>query len=194
MVVSDDSQTYLSHAFPGLKIHRIHNCIDKKLFFYREKKKNIISFMPRKHADEALQVMNILKFRDVLQDFEIVPIANKSEKEVARNSWRLFNVLSFGYPEGCPLPPAEAMATGCVVIGYHGFGAREYFRPEFSYPVETGNTLQFAQQVETAIVKYYAEPEKFTQMGKTASDFISGSLFAGAGGSRYSGSMERYCT
>ena len=30
--------------------------------------------------------------------------------------------LSFSLREGLPLPPAEAMACGCVVIGFHGFG------------------------------------------------------------------------
>ena len=45
--------------------------------------------------------------------------------------------LSFGHPEGFGLPPAEALACGCLVIGYHGGGGREYFGPAGAYPAGT---------------------------------------------------------
>ena len=35
--------------------------------------------------------------------------------------------LSFGHPEGFGLPVAEAIASGCAVIGYSGLGGRELF-------------------------------------------------------------------
>jgi glycosyltransferase involved in cell wall biosynthesis len=37
--------------------------------------------------------------------------------------------LAAGFPEGCPLPPLEAMACGCVVVGYAGCGGYDYLRP-----------------------------------------------------------------
>ena len=37
--------------------------------------------------------------------------------------------------EGFSLPSIEAMASGCLVIGYPGKGGKEYFKSEFSMPV-----------------------------------------------------------
>ncbi len=36
--------------------------------------------------------------------------------------------LVTGFPEGCPLPPLEAMACGCLCVGYMGFGGADYMR------------------------------------------------------------------
>jgi hypothetical protein len=172
LVVSDDSNRYLSYAFPGLKVVKIHNSIDPHLFFFNENKKPLISFMPRKHMEDALQVINILKYRDAFGDFEIMPIADKTETEVAQILRESLIFLSFGYPEGFSLPPAEAMACGCVVIGYHGMGGQEFFKPEFSYPVTNGDIITFAQTIEKVIALYKSDKNILTEKGKSASQYI----------------------
>jgi len=80
--------------------------------------------------------------------------------------------LSFGYPEGFSLPPAEAMSCGCIVAGYHGMGGREYFKPEFCFPVEMGDIIGFARTVSTVLRMYREEPETLTRMARMASDYI----------------------
>ena len=80
--------------------------------------------------------------------------------------------LSFGHPEGFSLPPAEAMACGCVVIGYHGRGGREYFRPEFSYPIAMGDVVRYAETVEGLLTEFQQSPERVQTMGRRASEFI----------------------
>jgi glycosyltransferase involved in cell wall biosynthesis len=80
--------------------------------------------------------------------------------------------LSFGEPEGFSLPPAEAMSCGCIVIGYHGMGGREYFKPEFCFPVEMGDLLTFAGTVEEVLAINNREPARIIDMGKKASDYI----------------------
>ena len=54
----------------------------------------------------------------LLADFEIVPFINISQNEVIRILKDSLIFLSFGYPEGFGLPAAEAMACGCVTIGF----------------------------------------------------------------------------
>jgi len=172
LVVSDDSKRYLSYAFPELKIIKIHNSIDPNLFSYNGAKKTLISFMPRKHSDDALQVINILKSRDAFGDFEIMPIADKTETEAAHILRESLIFLSFGYPEGFSLPPAEAMACGCIVIGYHGMGGMEFFKPEFSYPITNGDIINFAQTIEKVIDLYKRDKNILNKKGEAASQYI----------------------
>ena len=41
--------------------------------------------------------------------------------------------LTFSNQEGFGLPPVEAMACGCLVVGYHGHGGKEFLKPEWSF-------------------------------------------------------------
>ncbi len=172
MVVSEDSKQYLEYTFPGLDVWRIHNAINVERFGFSADKKKQICFMPRKHAEDALQVLAILQLRGALGDFSVVPIEGENEAGVARILKESMFFLSFGYPEGCPLPPAEAMASGCLVVGYHGFGGREYFDPAFSWPVDVGDITGFAEQVERLIRLSYEQPESLAAAARVASDFV----------------------
>jgi len=172
IVVSQDSAEYLQYAFPELKIIRIHYGIDQSLFSYNSKKKQQIAFMPRKHADEVTQVLNQIKFRGLLEDFELAAIDNKNEREVAKILQESLIFLSFGYPEGFQLPPAEAMACGCLVIGYHGMGGKEFFHPEFCYPIPQGEIVNFAKAIESAINLYAENPQQIEEKTKKASEYI----------------------
>ena len=48
MVVSEDSRQYMHYAFPHIKVFRIHNSINFKLFSYQHEKKKQICFMTEK--------------------------------------------------------------------------------------------------------------------------------------------------
>jgi len=172
IVVSEDSKQYLEYVFPELEVWRIHNAINVDQFSFSNQKKKQICYMPRKHAEDALQVLGILNLRDALGDFKIVAIENRSEAGVAEIMKESMFFLSFGYPEGCPLPPAEAMACGCVVVGYDGFGGREYFDPEFAYPVQIGDMTGFADIVEKLIRLSATEPDKIRSKARKASAFV----------------------
>lgn len=172
IVVSEDNANYLRHTFPSHKVERIHVSFDTSLFNYSSGKKSQICFMPRKNSDDARQVVNILQAKKLLDGFELVVIDGKPTREVAQILKESLIFMSFGYPEGSPLPPCEAMLCGCVVVGYHGWGGREYFKPEFCYPVEVGDVVQFARQMETAIQLHRTNPELLVEQGRMASEFI----------------------
>jgi len=172
LVVSEDSRAYLKHAFPHLTIHRVHNAVDETLFEYHPHKKPQIAFMPRKQPRDVMQVINILKFRGVLKNFDLAPIENKPRHEVAAILKDSLVFLSFGYPEGFSLPPAEAMACGCIVIGYHGMGGMEFFKEEFSYPIPLAETSAFARTVEEVLELHRGTPEVLMEKARKASRFI----------------------
>ncbi len=172
MVVSEDGALFLRRAFPGLTVMRVHNSIDTSIFSHEGRKKNQICFMPRKNRDHAINVINILKYRGVLDGFPLVPIEGKTEKQTSEIMKESLIFLSFGYPEGFSLPPAEAMACGCIVIGYHGMGGKEYFNPDFCYPIETGNILDFAGTVEDVIKTSWTSPALLQEKALKGSSFI----------------------
>ena len=173
IVVSEDSRRYLEYVFPSLDVWRIHNAIDAERFAFSDQKKRQICFMPRKNLADALQVLAILELRGALDDFEVVAIENEDEAGVAAIMQESVFFLSFGYPEGCPLPPAEAMASGCVVIGYDGFGGREYFDQRFCYPISVGDIVGFAKTVEELIRSYGENPDVLRKKGRMASAYVT---------------------
>jgi glycosyltransferase involved in cell wall biosynthesis len=172
IVVSDDSKQYLEYVFPHLDVWRIHNAINTDVFSFSADKKKQICYMPRKHAEDAIQVLGILKLRNALKDFAVVAIENLNEAGVANVLKESMLFLSFGYPEGCPLPPAEAMACGCIVVGYDGFGGREYFNPEFSYPIGVGDITGYVDTVETVLSLSMQNPAALVDKAKKASEYV----------------------
>jgi glycosyltransferase involved in cell wall biosynthesis len=174
MVVSEDSRRYLEYVFPDLKIVQIRNSVDAQTFRFRplNEKKMQIAFMGRKQTEDARQVINIVKFHNLLEGWEVRNIHNLSEQQVAEVLGESVIFLSFGYPEGFSLPPMEAMLSGCLVIGYHGSGGREYFLPEFSWPVEAGDIIGFARAVEQVILRLHREPQALAARTVAAREFV----------------------
>lgn len=172
LINSYDGEDYLKYAFPHCPVHRFRLSIDPQRFFFHAEKKKQICFSRIKNQADAMQVVNILKFRGALKDFDLVPFINIPQAEVARIYQESLLFLSFGYPEGFGLPPAEAMACGCVAIGFHGGGGREFFKSEFSYPIEQGDIIGFARTVEEVIKSFEQNPAAVLEKGRMAADFI----------------------
>ena len=101
-----------------------------------------------------------------------MPVSGKSEFEVAEILAGTAIFLSVSHREGFFLPSAEAMACGCIVVGYHGGGAREYLRPEFSYLVADGDILGLVSTVEEVIAALESNPEGMAEKARAASRFI----------------------
>lgn len=171
--VSDDNAAYLRHAFPHLDVRRITYQLDPELWFVPEgPRRRRLTYMPRKHPEQAAQVLNILSQRGALDDVEVVALDGMTETEVAAAQRESLVFLSFGYPEGCPFPPKEAMAAGCLVVGYHGMGGRDYFTHEHGFPVPQGDIVAFAKEVEAVLDAHRADPAALEARARTASAAI----------------------
>jgi glycosyltransferase involved in cell wall biosynthesis len=173
IVVSEDSKSYLKYSFPNMPVYRVHNSINPNPFSFQLEKKKQITFILGKHITDTLQIINILRRRHTLDDFQMVGIQDMPQAQVAQIMRESMIFLSLGYQEGFSLPAAEAMACGCVVIGYHGEGGREFFNPEFCYPITTGDVVSFAKTVEMVAAEFRKNRSAFAEKRSAASTYIS---------------------
>lgn len=108
----------------------IHNAIDHDLFKPLEKRRQI-AYMPRKMKVEARFLRGLFAARHPeLGDVPWIEIAGRPEREVAEILGRSAVFLALGRLEGFGLPPIEAMASGCLVVGFTGDGGRSFATPE----------------------------------------------------------------
>jgi hypothetical protein len=111
--------------------------IDTSLFRAPDRKPDIasngkvrIAFMPRKNKALAKQIRETYSALDeeLASRTEWLEIAGMTAQGVAETLGSAHIFLATGFPEGCPLPPLEAMACGCLCVGYMGFGGADYMR------------------------------------------------------------------
>ncbi|MBU1002427.1 MAG: glycosyltransferase family 1 protein [Proteobacteria bacterium] len=97
-----------------------------------------VAFMPRKNKALAAQVRAMFEARAArlpgAPAVEWLPIEGLDQDGVAAALGRAHIFLAMGYPEGCPLPPLEAMACGCLVVGFAGLGGFDYMRQADDLP------------------------------------------------------------
>ncbi len=177
--VSDHGLELLRYAAPNANVRRLHNSIDPRLFHPgKAARARRISYMPRRGRDEARQLLGILQGRGALDGWEVTTLEGLREREVADHLRSTTIFLSFAYQEGFGLPAAEAMASGAYVVGFHGFGGREFIRPEFSSPVEPGDIVAFARALEAVLERETDTPGWCAARGSAAAAFIAGEYSA----------------
>ena len=109
--------------------------IDQKLFTPTPKSSDDvlrIAWMPRKNKALGEQIRAMFESRQSLRpnspQIHWLEIAGLDSREVARVLRESHIFLATGFPEGCPLPPLEAMACGCLPVGFGGLGGWDYMR------------------------------------------------------------------
>ena len=173
VVVSEDSAGVLEYALPDLPVRRIRLGIDPAIHHPpAEPPGKRIAYMPRKRTEEPKEVLHLLELRGVLDDWELVPIWRRSEADTADLLRSSSIFLSFSVREGFGLPPCEAMACGCLVVGFDGFGGREYFRLPFAESVENGDVIAFAAAAERLTRRFDDDPAWTAATSAAASRFV----------------------
>jgi glycosyltransferase involved in cell wall biosynthesis len=122
------------------------------LFKPGAQKKLQIAYMPRKREYETSFVKGL--FRSMypdLRDIPWVPIHNMSLEECARTLDESAIFAAFSYIEGLGLPPLEAMASGCVVVGFNGLGGADYATPHNGLWINEGDHFGFAHALAEAL-------------------------------------------
>lgn len=170
VVVSADNAEYVRYTYPELRVDCIRNAVDRQIFYPAQTSPGKrIAVMPRRRNADCRQVLDLLTVRGCTEEWEIVSIYGRSEQETAEALRSCAIFLCFSELEGFGMPPAEAMACGCYVVGFTGFGGREFFDPDICSPVEEGNILAFAKAAEQAILNFTTDWSAMRQRGLAAS-------------------------
>ena len=125
------------------KIIKINISIASKKKF---KKKNIITFMPRKLSNHSSNLLFFIKSH-LPKNWIIRSIDQLNEKQVFNvlKESRIF--LSFSDMEGLGIPPIEAAILGNKVVGYTGQGGNEYWKKPLFDKIENGNIIKFSKTI-----------------------------------------------
>jgi len=152
VVVSEDSRRYVEHCFPDLAVHEVRHAIDPAVFRLGDgARRRQVAVVPTKRPHDLTQLLAVLGARDALRGWDVARIEQMSESEVAATLRASYLFLSMNRADGFGLPPAEAIASGCRVIGFHGMGAREFFRAPYALAIDDGDIIAFATAVEDAL-------------------------------------------
>lgn len=144
LTVSTDGAELLDLAFPDVSIGVARNVIDPKVFRPRTQAgARRVAYVPTRRTEELHQLLHILRARGIgpTGDWELVEIAGNTEAEVGDILRSSSIFMSLSDRDGFGLPPAEAMATGCYVVGYPGGGGREFFDPDHCTSVQDSTGL-----------------------------------------------------
>jgi glycosyltransferase involved in cell wall biosynthesis len=173
LTTSEDTRRLIEYAFPEIRSYRFRWSLNSTHYHFGDEKAHQIAYMPRKGADDAKRVLAMLAFRGSLDGYRIRQIENLDEIGVAACLRESLVFLSLGHHEGLPLPPAEAMACGAIVVGYDGFGGREYIRSDFAFPVPTGDLLEFAKTLEHVLALQRDNPAQLRDRARQAAAFVA---------------------
>lgn len=140
-------------ASMGLPSEVVHPSVDTALFRADGAKRLQVACMPRKNPKDLQQIEGIFRSRwPQYRSVPFVPVDGAPHERVAEVLAESAVFLATGYPEGCPLPPLEAMASECLVVGFSGRGGREYMRHRRNCLLaEDGDVLTAAAHLAAAV-------------------------------------------
>ena len=108
-------------------VYTVGISVDYDMFYYRpELKKLQVAYMGRKdlHSDVVERVVKCAN--PALNNLEFIKIENLNVNDYAQILRQSEVFLATSIHEGIHVSVLEAMASGCICIGYHGIGAKDF--------------------------------------------------------------------
>ena len=145
--------------------------------FYEENKQPCISYLNRKNP-EGDRIRKIFTANPELlhRSYTWIGMNNLDESTYAENLRKSMVFLMTGTHEGAPASAIEAMACGCLCIGYHGGGGRS-FLDRRSDPtcmlVDPSDPLAFAKKLRHVLRNWDLDPN-VARIRRNGSAFAAG--------------------
>jgi glycosyltransferase involved in cell wall biosynthesis len=140
-------------------------------FRYVEDKKKQVVYMNRKRPDEVAMLRAYMRKELAARGFDLLEVHNIPTKaEVLNILAESLVFVSLSRQEGFGMPPAEAMAMGCIAVGYTGVGGNEFFTPDVGVPVPDDDIVGLYRKVLEVVGEYNEDPSRLDDMRRRASD------------------------
>ena len=139
LISSQSIASYLESVYGLKNLPLVPYSIDNK-FSPAANKIRQIAYMPRKLPDDAKFIQ--ASFKRLFKEFQSIPwvsINGVSTDMAAKILSESAVFLSLSHRESFGLPPLEAMASGCLVAGFHGDGGREYMHVNNGWWADPGD-------------------------------------------------------
>jgi glycosyltransferase involved in cell wall biosynthesis len=148
---SEIARGFLSRVFGFPNIAVLPCCVDATLFHPRPKTMQV-AYVPHKLPREAqlLRTILALKYPD-LAAIPWLPIEGRSEAEAAEIIGRSAIYLSLPLLESFGLVALEAMASRTLVIGFDGYGGKEYATPANGFWFEPEQLEEVADRLAVSV-------------------------------------------
>ncbi|WP_193188752.1 glycosyltransferase [Nisaea sediminum] len=128
-------------------------------------KKLQVCYMPRKRVVEFGTVMYGMYFQyPELRQTAFSSIHKMHPDKVAERMAESAIFLSLSTHEGLGLPPLEAMAAGCVVVGYHGGGGLDYATEQNGRWYDEATPDNLVHLLGDTLTRLRADPDCFASM------------------------------
>jgi len=138
--------------------------------------------MPRRRREDLLGAVQLLRRSGRLGDWEIVLIDGMTQQQVAEELGRAAIFLFGAEREGVGLPGAEAMASGCYVVGFTGDGAKEYLLPEHASVIADSDVVDMCDRTLEAMDWFDHDRATLDDRARRGHDWVR---------SRHSGELVR---
>ncbi len=128
-------------------------------------KKLQVCYMPRKRTVEFGSVMYNLWFQyPELRETVFASIHQMHPDQVAQRMAESSVFLSLSAHEGLGLPPLEAMAAGCLIVGYHGGGGLDYATARNGLWYDEATPDNLTHLLADTLERLRAEPDCFAAL------------------------------
>ncbi|MCW2811191.1 MAG: glycosyltransferase family 1 protein [Friedmanniella sp.] len=149
--VSRESVAVLSTLLPDLPVTLVPNAVDGELFAPRPAARPGIAWFPRKRPREAALLRRLFAADARLVGVDQFELLNAPRSVVAERLGAATVFVSLGHSEGFGLTVAEALASGCLVVGYDGGGGHELFEAPGAWAVPEQRPLLLLEAVVEAV-------------------------------------------
>jgi len=169
--------------FEGRETFLVRPYIDRKVFFYDTGEELVrrptrVLIQKRKFGDTALEntlaEANMLTpgVADRASPVLVLPDCDEYAFASALRSSQVF--IAHSFPEGLGLPALEAMASGCLVVGFTGGGGTDYMIPGVNAFVARldGDYRELGAMLNLALVADWHTAYTMREEGRRTADFF----------------------
>lgn len=159
---SDVSATVLRRLHPDLTVEQIPYAIDTEMFRFGTDRRRRVVWMPRKRPREAAVLMALFTSDPRFADVEFLSLDDVSEAQTADVLADTSVFVALGHEEGFGLPVAEALASGCSVVGHPAGGGAELFTAPGTHVVDAADVLGVVEEVARVLAAAPSDEERQT--------------------------------